>query len=825
MSVDSASPTSELDTFETLPYHASHGTSARPANLITETSGDIKVPSRPEKLNRRESRIGLRSIFGRQKSANEDDFGAKGASARSAGIRASIVSNWPYSIHGQRSEITLPVFGHSSQLLSVSGGNEHTKHRKSASAAKAQASPGTTQTPAWDPPPLYRAYPQAIRHAHLPACTLPTETILRYHEQRIRQPSRDGAAGTSTAGDTKAKTKRGHRRNSSGPNLKTEWTTKVFILVKSGYLLQYTGEGSFDRLPERTLYLGKDSAAFASDVIPGRHWVLQVSSAMDPEAPPTPQTNSIFARFSSSRVAERRQASDLLMIFESAEDMEGWIILLRGEIQALGGKKTLSETGKPKVDDNAPQLKTQLSQQTLVSRDHDRLPRVMSQEIPWDQAAAVAAAAAAAIENRDIRLSTTDFDHGRDRSFDDTSTVSAISHDGRQLDGLRDSTHRLSYVSSGQRTAMTSAGSSPASSPLRGSFGSQLGSQVEDLSIHDTGQTHDAQPWPQARPNASDIMQFSSAEPTSYGTSLPQLVSNFGVQNVAEKRYSTKAQVPAETAAQSPVFSRTSRRPPPSAISINPRPLSLVVDHPSPNPSSPDSPDKQLWLPQGDNILEKPLPAFPPCVRDDDQLDLRDALGMDPCVSPKHQAFSSVAHCAPRKHTSTTTIRTWTITEDDENEPQPTVSAADVAALPQPWLTAVESTSATRPRSSMADHRPATSFSQLSTSTPGPSYFKRFSLQTPLPKGFERRSSHDNGVSITISSPMAQDSSTRARSRVLHKSLQSNVSPALPCQRLSIDKIPNTLYIRQSMTNLADIPPPAPPPTRALPPLPVPRKT
>ncbi|EON63650.1 hypothetical protein W97_02878 [Coniosporium apollinis CBS 100218] len=39
--------------------------------------------------------------------------------------------------------------------------------------------------------------------------------------------------------------------------------TKLYILVTSGCLLQYAGEGPSDRLPEKILQLGKDSAAFA----------------------------------------------------------------------------------------------------------------------------------------------------------------------------------------------------------------------------------------------------------------------------------------------------------------------------------------------------------------------------------------------------------------------------------------------------------------------------------------------------------------------------------------------------------------------------------
>src|SRR5690606_3098351 len=118
---------------------------------------------------------------------------------------------------------------------------------------------------AWDPPPLFQAYPQAIRHAQLPACTHSAEAVLRMSDKRIvRDDLQSALDDTNRVTDRRKK----HRRNLSDA---LEWTTKIYVLVTSGYLLQYAGEGSFDRLPERMLHLGKDSAAFASDVIPGRH--------------------------------------------------------------------------------------------------------------------------------------------------------------------------------------------------------------------------------------------------------------------------------------------------------------------------------------------------------------------------------------------------------------------------------------------------------------------------------------------------------------------------------------------------------------------------
>ena len=103
-------------------------------------------------------------------------------------------------------------------------------------------------------------------------------------------------------------------------------------------LLQYAGEGSFNSFP-RVLQLGKDSVAFASDAIPGKHWVLQVSESMDADGTPTADSRSLLSRLAFRSADYRRTATSLLLILDSAEDMGSWIAAVRREIEALGGRK------------------------------------------------------------------------------------------------------------------------------------------------------------------------------------------------------------------------------------------------------------------------------------------------------------------------------------------------------------------------------------------------------------------------------------------------------------------------------------------------------
>ena len=85
-------------------------------------------------------------------------------------------------------------------------------------------------------------------------------------------------------------------------------------IVLSRYLLQYSGDGSFDRLPEKMMQLGKDSVAFASDVLPGKHWVLQISQAMDADGAPTADSRSLFSRLSFRGADYRRTTTSILLV-------------------------------------------------------------------------------------------------------------------------------------------------------------------------------------------------------------------------------------------------------------------------------------------------------------------------------------------------------------------------------------------------------------------------------------------------------------------------------------------------------------------------------
>jgi len=121
--------------------------------------------------------------------------------------------------------------------------------------------------PAWDPPPLFQAYPQSLKHAILDASCLSTDVILRKSSYRDARSPDDSARAelvdTQSVGAILKKAKEGsnkHARKLSASINSSGWTTHFFVLLDSGYLMQYAGSGPDDRLPEKMM-LGEGQGA------------------------------------------------------------------------------------------------------------------------------------------------------------------------------------------------------------------------------------------------------------------------------------------------------------------------------------------------------------------------------------------------------------------------------------------------------------------------------------------------------------------------------------------------------------------------------------
>lgn len=575
---------------------------ARPPNMAL--ADDVPVPLRPEQFGRRESRLGIRSLFGRKgsKELESPEQRTSRSATRSTGIRASLVdmSNWSYGQQPVRPDVKDSSLYISRPLsttvehptIEEMQARAQIKPRNGKQLGKPQPRGGLVP---WDAPPLFKAYPQAVKHSTLPASILSPDAILRMRAKRFGEVTGDQPLSPIPDIPTEIDADKQRRKkgwNGTGPEIMSEWTTKIYILVTSGCLLQYSSEGTFDRLPEKVLQLGKASAAFASDAIPGRHWVLQVSSALEADGSTASDQRSLFSRLP-FRVAERRQASNFLMVFESADDMDSWLATLRREIEGLGGKKALSETGKPKTDEPIASLREQPSQRTLVVRDPDRYSKTFSVDTSFRDGS----------ETGDYETLTET--STREQSLDGTSaTNSVVSQDGRHLDNLRDSSHRLSAISSGQRTVVTSeASSSPPCSPGRDSFPS---SSEEEKPLGELSNSSETR----LRPNASAIVHrrrsLQTFGPIVEGRGPPQVASrppstmlsppipeaavspsstatpvtpNFSVPHSSNRRFSYMRTLPEYVTPLAPPPRPVARKAPPPLEAV--RPLSMVMDQPS----------------------------------------------------------------------------------------------------------------------------------------------------------------------------------------------------------------------------------------------------
>lgn len=218
----------------------------------------------------------------------------------------------------------------------------------------------------WEHIPFWEACTRAIRSGSLAATTLSMETILRRSQEQKEEGTRS---------------RRGRylqRSHGSTKSVDLDWTTKVFILVE-GSLLQYAGDGAHDRTPEKALQLTASSVAFASDVIPGRPWVLQVyqSAAPDGSLLPPPERRGSFISKITFKGTVKSPATSLLLIFDGAEEMDTWMGSIRAEAVRLGGGNTMNqdrETGdiEEEAEQTDDEVDSRHSRRYVIEREGDQ---------------------------------------------------------------------------------------------------------------------------------------------------------------------------------------------------------------------------------------------------------------------------------------------------------------------------------------------------------------------------------------------------------------------------------------------------------------------
>ena len=349
----------------------------------------------------------------------------------------------------------------------------------------------------WDPPPLFQAFPQSLKHATVQACVFAPEILMRSQSQRQQAESirekMDNQRDLSTIAENGTETKKlekTHKRLMSNSVLNPqtpELVNKIYILVTAGFVLQYAGDGAFDRLPEKVLKLGKESAAFACDLIPGKHWVLQISShASDDGTFESGPKNSLLARLRTQNATMRKSATSFLLVLESAEEMDEWMTIVRKEIDNLGGMKAKDDFARASssTDDSGGKNSSETtSHRYRVNRDPHIVSRVVPVESQHSTSPKIVASEWEANQN-DQTKNSIDSSSGQSARFNTNNRLSVemssvastpVSQHQVQLDQLRGRS-RYSFMStatsaSGAGTRNTSRESSPAPhSPLKEEF-------------------------------------------------------------------------------------------------------------------------------------------------------------------------------------------------------------------------------------------------------------------------------------------------------------------------------------------------------------------
>ena len=323
---------------------------------------------------RRSSRFGLAGLFNRSKTSEVEErlekMGTQFEEHESLG-RSGIEST---EVFGPTISSSEAVDASSPMQSSIKPLRQKTSKQTVRVMPSFKAEMSVKRPTVWDPPPLFQAYPQSIRHATLHAPCLSAEAIIRLHANRnSTMNSNTDSYPIESTPPKPQRDKRLKRHTATEVLSKGEWTRKIFILVTSGYLLQYAGDGNFDRLPEKIMPLTKESAAFASDAIPGQPYVMQVSQVIDDQGTLDKETSRSVLKKLGLRSELRRSTSTFLLVLETSEEMGDWLAAVRREIHALGGKEYKPDDYNIRqAQSSLPQLQQRPSQRYLVTRDPNR---------------------------------------------------------------------------------------------------------------------------------------------------------------------------------------------------------------------------------------------------------------------------------------------------------------------------------------------------------------------------------------------------------------------------------------------------------------------
>ncbi|KAI5295261.1 hypothetical protein KEM52_001892 [Ascosphaera acerosa] len=289
----------------------------------------------------------------------------------------------------------------------------------------------------WAPLPLFKAYSRSIKYSTLPAPILPAEVILRQ-----RHSPKSPWISTESNDDDPYLSKKAKRRSFRSFDAldKAGWTRKIYLLDTEGHMLQYGIEGPYDRLPEKILKFGASTAAFASDAIPGKHWVILLRERDDDES--DKEASDPKKHFLSRLGYEhkREEAKSILMVLGGPDDMQSWLTALRREIERHGGPTYTSEDALPKRSSTVPPREPEDDMSGLRDDRVSDGETLLPSRAASSKRSSSTFADATTLNRRSLHL----------RPSLDASPLTGMGTSS-EIEGLRER-HRLSYASVGSRS-------------------------------------------------------------------------------------------------------------------------------------------------------------------------------------------------------------------------------------------------------------------------------------------------------------------------------------------------------------------------------------
>ncbi|KAK0932819.1 hypothetical protein LTR29_015621 [Friedmanniomyces endolithicus] len=436
----------------------------------------------------------------------------------------------------------------------------------------------------FEAPPLFQAYPQSIKQATLQVSTMTAETVLQKSKNRkagglsVEPPPR-GSTDDRGSIETRrtAKTTFRHVANVSIGHL--ELPKKILVLVASGYLLQYAETGPSNRLPERVLQLGKESAAFVCDLIPGKHHVLQISQAVDQHGVLLATSGSIFSKWSLRNTTAKRMTPNLLLVMHDVTEMDSWMTAIRDKIAALGGgvesrpetyakperkgsRDESEEATRSSSRIHRAQMRSNPSKVSLVSTTIDESPdslAVPTRRIEEDEKSEVGTIDE--IEEEAARLTEEPMSPSKHENEVDAQSMrsAATSMDQQRLNSLR-SSQRISHS-----TVATTIGSSRTNSIC----GSPPSEDIINGGSESSTESHEPKsPYRSLSSYASAVARRRTAMPLTNKKDL-----NFPLPNLV-------AQIKPQPSLNADTGSPTTGRMSPLPKSASPRKLAVAASEP-----------------------------------------------------------------------------------------------------------------------------------------------------------------------------------------------------------------------------------------------------